>query len=237
MPIRLGESVDKDMIEVRIGPDMRMAMGGIAGVFCCKTPRLKRLTNYKNHRCINMRLPTAGWTLSLGVWNAKGNRFGSELMVKLTFNLAARKELMPHYPDLVSPVFPENAVQHYVKSGELIQVLQEWCPTFSRILPYYPSRKQHPPAFALLIDAPATRNNESTFCCGPCAGIMTFFTARPVGQPGERFNTAKASASSNAESSDTAVNRAKHLRGSESPSEKTTLIRRAPRRLGALLNV
>ncbi len=58
---------------------------------------------------------------------------------------------MPHYPDLVSPVF-RNAVQHYVKSGELIQVLQGGV-QLSRILPLLSSRKQHPPAFALLIDA------------------------------------------------------------------------------------
>ncbi|HBL8087184.1 TPA: LysR family transcriptional regulator, partial [Escherichia coli] len=36
---------------------------------------------------------------------------------------------------------------------KLIQVLQEWCPTFPGYYLYYPSRKQHPPAFALLIDA------------------------------------------------------------------------------------
>ncbi|TGB69534.1 hypothetical protein FFT88_06575 [Escherichia sp. E4930] len=48
---------------------------------------------------------------------------------------------------------PEDMVQKYVKSGKLIQVLQEWCPTFPGYYLYYPSRKQHPPAFALLIDA------------------------------------------------------------------------------------
>ncbi|ENC0772408.1 LysR family transcriptional regulator, partial [Shigella flexneri] len=48
---------------------------------------------------------------------------------------------------------PEDMVQEYIKSGKLIQVLQEWCPTFPGYYLYYPSRKQHPPAFALLIDA------------------------------------------------------------------------------------
>jgi DNA-binding transcriptional LysR family regulator len=47
---------------------------------------------------------------------------------------------------------PENMIQDYVKSGALIQVLQAWCPFFPGYL-YYPSRKQHPPAFALMIDA------------------------------------------------------------------------------------
>ena len=60
---------------------------------------------------------------------------------------------MPRYQGLGSLVSPEDMVQEYIESGKLIQVLQEWCPTFPGYYLYYPSRKQHPPAFALLIDA------------------------------------------------------------------------------------
>lgn len=109
------------------------------------------LLEAQNHRCINMRLPTAG-----GLYHWEFEREGKPFRVRvdgqLTFNL------LPERIDAALSGFgiacvPENAVQHYVKSGELIQVLQEWCPTFPGYYLYYPSRKQHPPAFALLIDA------------------------------------------------------------------------------------
>ncbi|HED1255347.1 TPA: LysR family transcriptional regulator, partial [Citrobacter amalonaticus] len=48
---------------------------------------------------------------------------------------------------------PEDSVAEYVKSGALVQVLQAWCPEFPGYYLYYPSRKQHPPAFARLIEA------------------------------------------------------------------------------------
>ncbi|HEJ7999314.1 TPA: LysR family transcriptional regulator, partial [Serratia liquefaciens] len=81
---------------------------------------------------------------------------GKPLRVKvegqLTFNLLAERI------DAASSGFgiacvPEDMIQNAVKSGGLIQILDEWCPTFPGYYLYYPSRRQHPPAFALLIDA------------------------------------------------------------------------------------
>ncbi len=50
--IRLGESVDKDMIAVRIGPDMRMAMVGSPAYFAAN-PAPETPHELQNHRCIN----------------------------------------------------------------------------------------------------------------------------------------------------------------------------------------
>ncbi len=71
--IRLGENVDKDMVAVRIGPDMRMAVVGAPAYFAAN-PAPETPHELQNHRCINIRLPTAGGALPLGV-RAKGNRF------------------------------------------------------------------------------------------------------------------------------------------------------------------
>ena len=148
--VRLGESVDKDMIAVRIGPDMRMAVVGAPAYFAAnalpETPH-----ELQNHRCINMRLPTAG-----GIYHWEFEREGKPLRVRVDGQLIFN--LLPERIDAALSGFgiacvPENEVQDYVKSGKLIQVLQEWCPTFPGYYLYYPSRKQHPPAFALLIDA------------------------------------------------------------------------------------
>ena len=148
--IRLGESVDKDMIAVKIGPDMRMVVVGAPSYFAehgiPQTPH-----ELQQHRCINMRLPTAG-----GLYHWEFEKDGKPLRVKvegqLTFNLLAERI------DAASSGFgiacvPEDMIQNAVKSGELIQILDEWCPTFPGYYLYYPSRRQHPPAFALLIDA------------------------------------------------------------------------------------
>ncbi|MBJ3816634.1 LysR family transcriptional regulator [Shimwellia pseudoproteus] len=148
--IRLGESVDKDMIAVRIGPDMRMAVVGAPSYFAAN-PEPETPHDLQHHRCINMRLPTAG-----GLYHWEFEKEGKPLRVRvegqLTFNQQAQRI------DAVLSGFgiaciPEDRVQDYLQSGALIQVLQGWCPSFPGYYLYYPSRKQHPPAFALMIDA------------------------------------------------------------------------------------
>ncbi|MCS3431076.1 LysR family transcriptional regulator [Klebsiella sp. BIGb0407] len=148
--VRLGESIDKDMIAVKIGPDMRMAVVGAPAYFA-NNPIPETPHQLQHHRCINMRLPTAG-----GLYHWEFEKEGKPLRVKvegqLTLNLLAERI------DAVLSGFglacvPENMVQDYVESGGLIQVLQDWCPSFPGYYLYYPSRKQHLPAFALMIDA------------------------------------------------------------------------------------
>jgi len=148
--IRLGESVDKDMVAVRIGPDMRMAV--VAAPAYLATQSIPQTPHdLQHHRCINMRLPTLG---SLYHWEFE--KEGKPLRVRvegqLTFNLLSERI------DAVTCGFgiacvPEDMIQDELTSGALIQILQEWCPTFPGYYLYYPSRKQHPPAFALLIEA------------------------------------------------------------------------------------
>ncbi len=148
--IRLGESVDKDMIAVRIGPEMRMAVVGAPSYFAAN-PVPETPHELQNHRCINMRLPTAG-----GLYHWEFEKNGRPLRVRVegqvTFNLQAER-IDAALSGFGIACIPEDRVQDYIKSGELIQVLQDWCPSFPGYYLYYPSRKQHPPAFALMIDA------------------------------------------------------------------------------------
>lgn len=148
--IRLGESVNKDMVAVRIGPDMRMAIVAAPSYFA-DHPAPETPHDLQDHHCINMRLPTVG-----GLYHWEFEKDGKPLRVRvegqLTFNL------LPERIDAALSGFglacvPENMIQDYVRSGALIQVLQAWCPFFPGYYLYYPSRKQHPPAFALMIDA------------------------------------------------------------------------------------
>lgn len=148
--IRLGESVNKDMVAVRIGPDIRMAIVAAPSYFA-DHPAPKTPHDLQDHRCINMRLPTVG-----GLYHWEFEKDGKPLRVRVEGQLTVN--LLPERIDAALSGFglacvPENMIQDYVKSGALIQVLQAWCPFFPGYYLYYPSRKQHPPAFALMIDA------------------------------------------------------------------------------------
>ncbi|MCA4821890.1 MAG: LysR family transcriptional regulator [Serratia rubidaea] len=148
--VRLGESVDKDMVAVKIGPDMRLAVVGAPEYFAAnRIPQTPH--ELQHHRCINMRLPTAG-----GLYHWEFEKDGKPLRVRVEGQLTLN--LLSERMDAVLSGFglacvPEDMVQEQVASGELVQVLQEWCPSFPGYYLYYPSRKQHPPAFALMIDA------------------------------------------------------------------------------------
>ncbi|MCW3476491.1 LysR family transcriptional regulator [Limobrevibacterium gyesilva] len=148
--IRLGEQVARDMVAVRIGPDMRMAVVGAPSYF---TRRAKPQTpeDLTDHSCINLRLPTYG---GLYAWEfKKGER---ELKVRvegqLVFNNIALR-LNAALAGLGLAYMPEDQVRAQLADGRLIRVLADWCSSFSGYHLYYPSRRQPTRAFALLVDA------------------------------------------------------------------------------------
>ena len=148
--VRLGEQIAKDMIAVRIGPDMRMAVVGAPSYFA-RHPRPKWPHDLTAHRCINLRLPTYG-----GVYAWEFEKNGREMRVhvegQLVFNnIALRLEAVLAGCGLA--YLPEDRVQRHLSGGHLIRVLADWCPKFSGYHLYYPSRRQATPAFALLVNA------------------------------------------------------------------------------------
>lgn len=148
--VRLGEQVAKDMIALRIGPDMRMAVVGSPSYFA-KNPRPKRPQDLTAHTCINLRMPTYG---GLYVWEFEKN--GRELNVRvdgqLVFNNMALR-MNAALAGLGLAYLAEDQVRPHVAKGKLVRVLTDWSPPFSGYHLYYPSRRQPTPAFALLVDA------------------------------------------------------------------------------------
>jgi DNA-binding transcriptional LysR family regulator len=148
--VRLGEQIAKDMIAVRIGPDMRMAVVGSPSYFE-KHVRPTRPQDLTQHDCINLRLPTYG---SVYAWEFEKN--GREMKVHveghLTFNNLALR-LNAALAGLGLAYLPEDQVRLHIAAGRLIRVLADWCTPFSGYHLYYPSRRQHTPAFALVVDA------------------------------------------------------------------------------------
>jgi len=148
--VRSGEQVAKDMIAVRIGPDMRMAVVGAPSYFRTR-PEPKRPRDLIGHNCINLRLPTHG---SLYAWEFE--KGGRELKVRvdgqLTFNSTAQM-LGAALAGFGLTYVPEGLVEPHIAKGRLKRVLADWCPPFSGYHLWYPSRRQSSAAFALVVDA------------------------------------------------------------------------------------
>ncbi|MFL4556762.1 LysR family transcriptional regulator [Yersinia kristensenii] len=148
--IRLGEQVAKDMVAVRVGPDMSMAVVGSPS-YLAKYGVPTTPADLQNHRCINMRLPTMG-----GLYAWEFEKEGRELKVRvegqLTFN-SLRQRIDAAMIGFGLTMVPEDAVRAEIASGNLVRVLEEWCEPFPGYYLYYPSRKQHTTAFSLFVDA------------------------------------------------------------------------------------
>ncbi|WP_339474265.1 LysR family transcriptional regulator [Pseudomonas sp. RL_5y_Pfl2_69] len=148
--VRLGEQVAKDMIAMRIGPDMRMAVVGSPAYFS-RYPKPVTPADLVSHNCITLRMPTHG---GLFMWEFEKN--GQALKVRiegqLVFNnIAMRLESV--LQGLGLAYMPEDVVRPHVEQGRLIRVLEDWCEPYSGYHLYYPSRRQSSPAFTLLREA------------------------------------------------------------------------------------
>lgn len=148
--VRSGEQVAKDMIAVRIGPDMCMAVVGAPSYFV-KNSAPKKPQDLTDHNCINLRLSTRG---SLYAWEFE--KGGRELKVRvdgqLIFN-STGATLNAAVAGLGIAYVPEDLIKPHVAAGRLRRVLEDWCQPFPGYHLYYPSRRYSSPAFALLVDA------------------------------------------------------------------------------------
>ena len=148
--VRLGEQVAHDMIAVRIGPDMRMAVVGAPAYFA-RRPKPRAPQDLTTHNCINLRLPTYG-----GLYAWEFEKAGRELKVRvegqLVFNTAALR-MNAVLAGLGLAYLPEDQVRTCLADGRLVRVLADWCAPFAGYHLYYPSRRQATPAFSLLVDA------------------------------------------------------------------------------------
>jgi DNA-binding transcriptional LysR family regulator len=148
--VRLGESVDKDMIAVRIGPDWRLVVVGSPGYFA-EHPAPDNPEQLIQHTCINQRHISSG---ALYAWEFAKD--GRDLRIRvdgqLTFN-GSYAQVDAALAGYGLAYLPESIVAPHIASGALVQVLDDWSPMFSGYYLYYPSRRQNSPAFAAIIDA------------------------------------------------------------------------------------
>ncbi len=148
--VRVGEQVAKDMIAVRIGPDVRMAVVGSPSYFKNR-PEPKKPQDLIGHNCINLRLSTHGglyaWEFEKGAREMKV-RVEGQLVFNGTFQM-----LNAALAGLGLAYVPDDLTQRHLAKGRLKRVLEDWCQPFAGYHLYYPSRRQSSAAFALLVDA------------------------------------------------------------------------------------
>jgi DNA-binding transcriptional LysR family regulator len=147
--VRFGEQVAKDMIAVRIGPDVRFAVVGLKSYFAKRSPP-KVPQDLIAHTCINLRLPTHG---NLYAWDFEkdGRELKARVEGQLVFNNAFQL-LDAALAGFGLAYVPEDLAQPHLAKGRLQRVLEDWCPAWPGYHLYYPSRRQTSPGFALLVD-------------------------------------------------------------------------------------
>lgn len=148
--VRLGDTIDKDMIAMPIGPPIRMAVAASPAYFA-EYPEPANPRDLMNHKCINMRMQSGG---GLYVWEFERRGYTLNVRVdgQLTFNTS---------PNIVDAALaglgvawlPEEEFAPHIEDGRLVRVLEDWCAPFPGYYLYYPSRRQPSPAFSLVVNA------------------------------------------------------------------------------------
>ncbi|MFC5757412.1 LysR family transcriptional regulator [Rhizobium sp. GCM10022189] len=148
--VRLGESLDKDMVAVRIGPDWRL-VAVASPDYLAKRPAPQVPQDLVGHDCINHRQARSG-----GLYAWEFEKDGRELRVRVDGQLIFNTS----YAMIDAAVrgygiayVPEDLVAADIAAGRLVRILDDWSPFFPGYYIYYPSRRQNSPAFRLVIEA------------------------------------------------------------------------------------
>ncbi|WP_420224439.1 LysR family transcriptional regulator [Pigmentiphaga litoralis] len=155
--VRSGDRVDKDMIAVRIAPALRMAVAGSPDYLKGRAhPMVPQ--DLTEHCCINLRLPTHG---GLYAWDFE--KGGQELNVRVTGQTVFNNTflmLQAALDGMGLAYVPYDLVQPHVERGQLVSLLEDWCPVFPGYHLYYANRRQMSPALALVIEALRYREEQ-----------------------------------------------------------------------------
>ena len=148
--VRLGEHVDKDMIAVRIAPDLEIAVVGSPDYFAERPPPMVP-QDLVQHLCLNLRLSASRGHF---IWDFVKDGRAPKVRVEgpLAFN-TIELVLKAALDGLGLGFLPRDKVHGHVTASRLISVLEDWCPRYPGYHLYYPSRRQPAPAFKLLVEA------------------------------------------------------------------------------------
>lgn len=149
--IRLGERLEKDMIGVRVGPELRMALVGSPAYFASRSiPRTPR--DLSQHLGVNYRQRTGG-----GLYAWEFERDSEKLEVRMDGPVILNDGELLQTAALaglgLAFMLEDRNLLEEVAAGRLIRVLEDWCQPFAGYHLYYPSRRQPTAAFSLFVEA------------------------------------------------------------------------------------
>jgi DNA-binding transcriptional LysR family regulator len=146
--VRLGESLQRDMIAVRIGPPIRGTVVGAPSYFETM-PRPLHPRDLTRHRCLRFRF-------SSGViyrWEFEKDGEEIEMQVEGPLVLGEDQLIVKAAVDGAGLAFVfEEYVEDAISDGRLLRILEDWCPPFDGFHVYYPSRRQMRPALRAFVD-------------------------------------------------------------------------------------
>jgi DNA-binding transcriptional LysR family regulator len=148
--VRLGDQVARDMVAMRISPDVKMAVVG-APALLAERPLPAHPDELASWRCVNLRLPTHG---GLYAWEFVDGERGFQVQVggQAVFNTTPQI-LQAALDGHGLAYVPDDLADGHVAAGRLVRLLETWCPAFPGYHLYYPSRRQPSAAFSLVLDA------------------------------------------------------------------------------------
>ncbi|PZP91118.1 MAG: LysR family transcriptional regulator [Variovorax paradoxus] len=155
--VRAGDRVDKDMVAVRIAPDMRMAVAA-SPAYLAGRPMPKKPADLTAHQCVNLRLPTRG---NLYAWDLHKGKKALNVKVdgQTVFN-STNLMLQAALDGMGCAYVPFDVAQPHFEAGRLVPVLEDWWPSFPGYHLYYANRRQIAPALALVVEALRDRSPE-----------------------------------------------------------------------------
>lgn len=147
--VRYGDQVQKDMVAVRLTPDVRMTIVGSPHYFeTHKAPQT--VQDLVRHNCITLRLAGGGlyaWELRHGDREVEARVSG-----QVTFN-GAYQMLNAALSGYGLAFLPEELTQPHVDAGRLRRVMDDCCPSFPGLHAYYPSRRNASRAMRVVVEA------------------------------------------------------------------------------------
>lgn len=147
--VRLGESVQKDMIGLPLGAPIKVTVAGSPDYFK-RYPVPKHPSELVNQNCVRFRFSGSGaiykWEFQVDGRVVEHEIGGSLTISDSIFGIEAAL-------DGIGLVYTfESLVLPHIRAKRLKRVLEDFSPTFPGFYLYYPSRRQQPPKLKAFVD-------------------------------------------------------------------------------------
>lgn len=146
--VRLGESIPRDMVAVRISDDLRFVVVAAPSYLSGGTPLITP-DDLRNHDCIRQRLPSG----KRYRWEFR--RHGEEMAIDVpgVLTLDHNGLMVEAASDGLGLAYvPESTARDWLDDGRLVTVLEDWCPFIPGLCLYYPGHRHVPAGLRAFID-------------------------------------------------------------------------------------